>query len=194
MKNIPTLEAFLNESLNEGDMTNHYDGFVVLDTKTKKLYKFKYVKGTNNVKVEGDAIAKLMTDTKEPRANFMVHGFVKKGEWDKSDAEILESTINESFTDNREIEGSDTDSMLDAISFLSRGMGLIALEKEMKGKFPFAIQGSPMAHPKGRGMFSANISFTKKGSSNTNVNDAIDAMNKVLTDHGYDKFKVKILK
>ena len=95
MKNIPTFEDFLNESINEGDMTNHYDGFVVLDTKTKKLYKFKYVKGTNNVKVENDAIAKLMTDTKEPRANFMVHGFVKKGEWNKSDAEILESTINE---------------------------------------------------------------------------------------------------
>lgn len=95
MKNIPTFEAFLNESINEGDMTKDYDGFVVLDSKTKKTYKFKYVKGTNNVKVESDAIAKLMTSTKEPRSNFMVHGFVRKGEWDKSAAEILESTINE---------------------------------------------------------------------------------------------------
>ena len=36
-----------------------------------------------------------MTSTKEPRSNFMVHGFVRKGEWDNSAAEILESIINE---------------------------------------------------------------------------------------------------
>ena len=95
MKNLPTFEAFLNESINEGDMTKDYDGFVVLDSKTKKSYKFKYVKGTNNVKVENEAIAKLMASTKEPRSNFMVHGFVRKGEWDKSEFEVLESTINE---------------------------------------------------------------------------------------------------
>jgi len=98
MKNIPTFEAFLNESINEGDMTRDYDGFVVLDSKTKKSYKFRYVKGTNNVKVENDAIAKLMNLTKEPRGNYSVHGFVRKGEWDKSDFEVLESSLNEGAT------------------------------------------------------------------------------------------------
>ena len=95
MKNLPTFEAFLNESINEGDMTNYYDGFVVLDYKTKKSYKFKYVKGSSNVKVEDEAISKLMASTKSPRPNFAVHGFVKKGEWNKSEFEVLESSINE---------------------------------------------------------------------------------------------------
>ena len=40
MKHIQTFENFINE----GDMTKFYDGFVVLDYKTKKLYKFKYVR------------------------------------------------------------------------------------------------------------------------------------------------------
>lgn len=92
MKHIPTFENFLNE----GDMTNYYDGFILLDFKTKKNYKFKYVKGTSNVKVEDEAIAKVMKDTGGSRANFAVHGFVKKGEWDKTDAEVLESYVFES--------------------------------------------------------------------------------------------------
>jgi hypothetical protein len=92
MKHIHTFESFLSEShINEGDMTKDYDGFIVLDAKTKKNYKFRYVKGTNNVKVENEAIAKLMKDTREPRATFMVNGFVRKGEWDTTDAEVLES-------------------------------------------------------------------------------------------------------
>jgi len=92
MKHIPTFENFLNE----GDMTNYYDGFILLDYKTKKNYKFKYVKGTSNVKVEDEAITKVMKDTGDSRANFAVHGFVKKGEWDKTDAEVLENNVFES--------------------------------------------------------------------------------------------------
>ena len=95
MKNLPTFEAFLNESINEGDMTKDYDGFVVLNDKTKKMTKFRYVKGINNVKVENEAIAKLMKSTGLSRGYFGVHGFVRKGEWDKSEYEVLESTINE---------------------------------------------------------------------------------------------------
>ena len=88
--------AKTNESvITEGDMTKEYDGFVVLDTKTKKSYKFKYIKGSKSVNVENDAIAKLMKSTGESRATFMVHGFVKKGEWDKSEFEVLESRVNE---------------------------------------------------------------------------------------------------
>jgi hypothetical protein len=85
MKHLHTFESFLNE----GDMTKDYDGFIVYDAKTKKNYKSKYVKGTNNVKVENDAIAKLIASTKEPRANFMVNGFVKKGEYDKDPSEEI---------------------------------------------------------------------------------------------------------
>jgi hypothetical protein len=81
--------------VNEGDMTKDYDGFIVLDSKTKKTYKFKYVKGTSNVKVENDAIAKLVKSIGSSQANFMVHGFVKKGEWNSTDSEILESVVNE---------------------------------------------------------------------------------------------------
>lgn len=96
MKHIHTFEDFVNESeLNEGDMTKDYDGFVVIDYKTKKNYKFKYVKGTSNVKVEDIAIAKVMKDTGESRGNFAVNGLITKGLWDKSDAEVLESNTNE---------------------------------------------------------------------------------------------------
>ena len=81
--------------VNEGDMTKDYDGFIVLDSKTKKTYKFKYSKGTSSVKVENGAIDKLSNSTGSPKSNFMVHGFVKKGEWNSNDSEILESTVNE---------------------------------------------------------------------------------------------------
>jgi len=83
----------INESVvNEGDMTKFYDGFIVLDSKTKKTYKFKYVKGTKNTQVESNAISKLASSTKQPSSNFMVHGFIQKGEWNNS----KEKTIDES--------------------------------------------------------------------------------------------------
>lgn len=90
------LYAKMNESdVNEGDMTKFYDGFIVLDQKNKKKYKFKYIKGTSNVKVEDEAIAKVMKATGLSRPNFGVHGFVNKGEWNKDDTPVLESQVNE---------------------------------------------------------------------------------------------------
>ena len=91
MKHLHTFETFLNESLNEGDMTKDYDGFIILDFKTKKLYKGRYIKGVKNTKAEDITIDKAMKMTGSPRYNFAVHGFIKKGEWDKSETEILEA-------------------------------------------------------------------------------------------------------
>ena len=85
MKNVKLFEEFINEA----DMTKLYDGFIVLDRKNQKTYKFRYVKGIKNVTVENDAIAKLEKETGESRSNFAVHGFVKKGEWNESEAEVL---------------------------------------------------------------------------------------------------------
>jgi len=83
--------------VNEGDMTKFYDGFIVLDSKTKKTYKFKYVKGTKNTEVESNAISKLASSTEQPRSNFMVHGFIQKGEWNNSKEKTIdESVVNES--------------------------------------------------------------------------------------------------
>ena len=92
----------VNESVvNEGDMTKFYDGFIVLDNKSKKTYKFKYVKGTKNTEVESNAISKLASSTKEPRSNFMVHGFIQKGEWNNSKEKTIdESTVNETVNVN----------------------------------------------------------------------------------------------
>lgn len=84
MKNLHTFEEFLDGSLNEGDMSREYDGFVVLDYKSKKQYKFRYSRG-NNVPQENDAIDKLMKSTRLPRSSFAVHGFIKKGDFDKSE-------------------------------------------------------------------------------------------------------------
>ena len=91
MKKLHTFEEFLNESesLNESDMSRQYDGFIVYDSKDKKKYKFKYERG-NNVPQENEAIKKLMDFTKSPRGNFMVHGFVRKGEWDKDPTPEIE--------------------------------------------------------------------------------------------------------
>ena len=87
--------------LKEADMTNRYDGFIVLDNKSKKTYKFKYVKGTKNTEVESNAIAKLASSTKSPTSNFMVHGFVQKGEWNN----IKKDTIDEASGQNEYKEG-----------------------------------------------------------------------------------------
>ena len=84
MKNLHTFEEFLNESINEADMSKKYDGFVILDYKDQKQYKFRYSRG-NNVPQENAAIDKMVKATKKPSSNFAVHGFVRKGEWDKSE-------------------------------------------------------------------------------------------------------------
>jgi hypothetical protein len=84
MKYIQLFEDFINEA----DMSKHYDGFILLDTKNQKLYKSKYFRG-NNVTIENDAISKLMKKTGEPRSNYMVHGFVKKGEFNSTEAETI---------------------------------------------------------------------------------------------------------
>jgi hypothetical protein len=83
------------KSVNEGDMTKFYDGFKVLDFKNKETYKFKYIKGISNAKVEVDAINKLVKATGISQANFTVHGFVKRGEWNKDDTQVLEYHVNE---------------------------------------------------------------------------------------------------
>jgi hypothetical protein len=98
-KDFEALKAWwennVQESLNEADMTKFYDGFIVLDFKNKETYKFKYIKGTKNNIVEVDAINKLVKSTGESQANFTVHGFVKKGEWNTDKTQVLESTVNE---------------------------------------------------------------------------------------------------
>lgn len=85
MKHIKLFEQFLNE----GDMTNRYDGFIILNLKDQTLHKAKYIKGVKNVKAEDDAIARLMKKTGEPRSSFMVHGSIAKGEWNNSELETI---------------------------------------------------------------------------------------------------------
>lgn len=101
MKNVKLFEEFINEF--GGDFTKEYDGFIVLDILDQKAYKFRYIKGTKGVKAEDAAIAKVMQKTGKPRNVFMVHGSIKKGEFDKTDThpnfgttkiEVLES-VNE---------------------------------------------------------------------------------------------------
>ena len=88
-----------SEEVNEGDMTKFYDGFKVLNDKTKKMTKFLYVKGRKNTDVENEAIAKLMKATGLTRGYFGVHGFVNKGEWNKDETPVLESEVNEGSSD-----------------------------------------------------------------------------------------------
>jgi hypothetical protein len=121
-------ELGIKESLNEGDMTKYYDGFIVLDRKNKKSYKFKYIKGSNNVNVENIAIDKLAKATGLTSANFTVHGFVKKGEWNNDDTEVLESSIDEakeySFTFNYNTDDDDVEYIQDIL--MNAGVDAIA--------------------------------------------------------------------
>ena len=90
------IKQFQESVIKEGDMTNQYDGFIISSNYPKKDFKFRYIKGINNVKVENEAIAKLMKKFGEARPNFIVNGFVKKGQWDMDKAEIFkEAVINE---------------------------------------------------------------------------------------------------
>lgn len=84
-KKILNIVESVESTVNEGDMTKFYDGFVVLDYKNQNLYKFKYVRGTSNVKVEDAAISDLAKKIKEPQSNFAVREFIKKGEWAKNE-------------------------------------------------------------------------------------------------------------
>jgi hypothetical protein len=99
MKHIKIFEEFINEF--GGDFTKEYDGFIVLDVKNQKAWKFRYIKGTKGVKAEDEAIAQVMKKTGQPRGVFMVHGSIKKGEFDKTDEisgiklGVLESVILE---------------------------------------------------------------------------------------------------
>lgn len=93
--NIKDVTVIFESYINEGDMTKFYDGFLVLDAKTKEMYKFKYIKGISNSKVEVDAINKLVNAKHRDRSNFMVHGFVKKGEWNMDKTPVLESSVYE---------------------------------------------------------------------------------------------------
>lgn len=81
--------------LNEGDLTRQYDGFIITDRKKKIEYKFKYIKGRNNVSVENDALAKIVKKNGGTRGNYSVDGFVKKGQWNQSKAEVLETIVKE---------------------------------------------------------------------------------------------------
>ena len=87
MKHVKLFEEFVNEF--GGDWTKEYDGFIILDVKTKKTWKAKYIKGTKGVKAEDAAIARVMKETGQPRHVFMVHGSIKKGEWDNTDLETI---------------------------------------------------------------------------------------------------------
>ena len=78
-------ESISYESINEGDMTKDYDGFIILDIKTKKQYKGRYIKGLKNTKAEDIAIAAAMKMTGTDRFAFGVYGFIKKGEFNKSE-------------------------------------------------------------------------------------------------------------
>ena len=69
------------EELNEAkDMKRHYDGFKILNKKTKKETRYPYIKGSNHVDVEDAAIRDQMRVSKLKRSYFTVSGFIQKGE------------------------------------------------------------------------------------------------------------------
>jgi hypothetical protein len=90
MKHINSFESFINENLNEADMTKFYDGFVMYDMKTKKEYKSRYIKGIKNNVLEAEIIKKLAKEIGSEPSSIGVGRFIKKGEWDTVDTELEE--------------------------------------------------------------------------------------------------------
>lgn len=84
--------------LKEGDMTRQYDGFIVGTSgpgRKKVAYKFRYVKGRNSVDIENIAIQKVMKAERLNRADLWVTGTIKKGQWNQSNVDILETIVRE---------------------------------------------------------------------------------------------------
>jgi hypothetical protein len=110
--------------------------------------------------------------------------------------EFLNENLNEAKLDTREIEGDDIDTIRDAIAFLSRGMGADALKKACKGKIPYTISLTDQkGFPKSGGLHMSSVDFMENQSNpKMDVSEFIDKINVVLDDHGYDKYKVQILK
>jgi hypothetical protein len=57
-------------------MKLNYKGFIILDIKNQKEYRFPYT-GSDNVKSENQAILELMEKLDLLRSNFFVYGFIK---------------------------------------------------------------------------------------------------------------------
>lgn len=90
MKNLQSFEEFINESINEADMTKFYDGFVMYDHKNKKEYKSRYQKGVKNNILEDLIAQKIAKEYNSTESSIAVNRFIKKGEWDKVELEIPE--------------------------------------------------------------------------------------------------------
>lgn len=90
MKHLQTFESFINENLNEADMTKFYDGFVMYDMRTKREFKSRYIKGIKNNVLEDEIIKKLAKEIGSEPSSIGVGRFIKKGDWDKVDKELEE--------------------------------------------------------------------------------------------------------
>ena len=108
----------------------------------------------------------------------------------------FKSFLNEAFKDTREIVGKEMEDIIDALNFLGKSpAGVTALNKACKGKVPYTIfLQDEKGFPKSGGLHSSSVSFMPNASSGMKVEDYIDCVNTVLSDHGYDKLSVKILK
>lgn len=113
--NTPKNESFINENrkdiLNEADLTNFYDGFIMWNVETDHRYKFRYIKGRNNNVVESEAMELLQKKTGK---EFRYFGVIKKGGWDKSK---ITSFVNESVDEDTLNESWDTERLLHKLHF-----------------------------------------------------------------------------
>jgi hypothetical protein len=110
--------------------------------------------------------------------------------------QTFENFLNEAFKDTREIVGKEMVDIIDALNFLGKSpAGVSELTKACKGKVPYTIfLQDEKGFPKPSGLHSSSVSFIPNASSGMKVEDYIDCINTVLSDHGYDKLSVKILK
>jgi hypothetical protein len=187
MKHLHTFSSFLNEAYGTG-RERAFDSY-----EDAKEFLLPFAK-TGKIVFKDKGQLKWLYDG---------NGGKKLGTWNEKAGKLIfdidfesNESVNEAFKDTREIVGKEMEDIIDALEFLGKSaIGVSALNKACKGKVPFTIfLTDEKGFPKTGGLHMSSIDFIPNASSGMKVEEYIDCINKVLNDHGYDKFEVKILK
>ena len=92
-----------------------------------------------------------------------------------------------------EMIGPDLNSMAKAVYYIN-SEGLVEVERVLKTEMPYLLMHPPQGRPDGKGQYLLTIDFVEKFKSSVTVDQAIDAVNKVIAESGISDKPIKILK
>jgi hypothetical protein len=92
-----------------------------------------------------------------------------------------------------EMVGPDLNSMAKAVYYIN-SEGLVEVERILGTEMPYLLTHQPQGRPGGKGQYLLTIDFVQKFESKITVDQAIDAVNKVIDESGIGNKTIKILK